>query len=199
MSYRHDVVIYDPEDDIWSPIVYAPGYYVSENGHVWGPGSLGRLPHELSAFSSDAYGHQVVDIVINGKRAHKYVHRLVAEAFIPNPMNYPEVRHMDGDPYNNAATNLEWGTHADNMKDAQRHGTFHYFTDEEHQMSLDVLKTPVKAINIKTSEEFIFESQAEAARILNVYQPNIRHVLSGVYRQTGGYRFEYLNRSAENE
>lgn len=176
-------------------IDYAPGYFVSELGIIYGPGSMGhRGYHELYSYANDAYGHRVVDLYINGRRKHRYVAVLVAEAFIPNPNNYPEVCHIDGDPNNNHVSNLKWGTHVDNMRDAQRHGTFHYFTPEEDEMALQVLRTPVKAINIRTGEEIIYRSQADAARDLNLYQPNILHVLKGRYRQTGGYKFEYVEK-----
>lgn len=196
MSYRHDVVIYDPDYDIWVSTNY-PGYYVSQSGYVMGPGCLGKDTGIKKSYSNDKYGHQVVDLYVNNKRIHKYVHRLVAEAFIPNPKKYPEVRHIDGDPNNNEVTNLCWGTHADNINDAKQHGTFHEFTKEEQALGSETLKTPVKAIDIRTGEEFIFESQSEAARKLNIYQPNIRHVLTGHYKQTGGFRFEYLEEGGD--
>lgn len=192
---HRDEIPYEMFEGNVKEISYAPGYFVSDLGIVYGPGSVGRRGyHELGTYINDEYGHHTVDIYINGKRRHRYVAVLVAEAFIPNPYNYPEVCHDDGNPYNNCASNLKWGTHADNMADAKRHGTFHYFTPEEDEMSLRVLRRPVRAINIRTGEEYDFESQAEAARQLGVYQPNIRHVLSGRYKKTGGYRFEYLDK-----
>lgn len=191
----HDHVPYEIFEGRIVEISYAPGYFISDLGIAYGPGHLGRRGyHEIETYANDDYGHQVVDLDINGRKVHRYLAVLVAEAFIPNPNNYPEVRHMDGNPYNNHVSNLQWGTHADNMNDAKRHGTFHYFTPEEDEMSLRVLRTPVKAINIQTGQEYEFVSQAEAARKLGVYQSNIRHVLSGYYKQTGGYRFEYLDK-----
>ena len=44
-----------------------------------------------------------------------YLHRLIALTFIPNPDNLKEVNHIDGNPYNNHATNLEWITRENNM------------------------------------------------------------------------------------
>lgn len=52
--------------------------------------------------------------------------------------------------------------------------------------------------DIRTGREYMFESQAEAARQLGVFQPNITHVLTGFYKQTGGYRFEYLDKDEFN-
>lgn len=50
------------------------------------------------------------------------VHRMVAEAFIPNPQNLPEVNHIDRNRANNHVSNLEWVTHSDNMKHSYRLG-----------------------------------------------------------------------------
>jgi hypothetical protein len=53
-----------------------------------------------------------------GKKHHYAVHRLVAQAFIPNPDNKPEVDHIDSDPHNNKATNLRWVDHEDQFKNS---------------------------------------------------------------------------------
>ena len=56
-----------------------------------------------------------VSLSKDGKVLRVFVHRLVAEAFIPNPLNKPYVNHIDNDPTNNTVGNLEWVTHSENM------------------------------------------------------------------------------------
>lgn len=55
-------------------------------------------------------------------REDAHVHRLVAQIFIPNPNNYPEVNHKDSDPSNNKVENLEWVTREQNLEYARVHG-----------------------------------------------------------------------------
>jgi len=70
-----------------------------------------------------ASGHHMVRLYPGNRTSEQvYVHRLVAEAFIPNPEGLPFVRHLDDNPANNAASNLAWGTRSDNGVDAVRNG-----------------------------------------------------------------------------
>ena len=56
-----------------------------------------------------------VTLTKDGKQSQVYVHRLVAEAFLPNPDNLPEVDHIDANPSNNNLSNLHWVSHKENM------------------------------------------------------------------------------------
>lgn len=67
-------------------------------------------------------GYLTVVLFKNGKRVRKRVHRLVAQAFISNPENKPQVNHKDGDKKNNNASNLEWVTSGENEKHALENG-----------------------------------------------------------------------------
>lgn len=68
---------------------------------------------------STEFGYEELVLSNGDVRTSKLVHRLVAQAFIPNPQNKPEVNHIDEDKGNNNISNLEWNTHEENSN----HGT----------------------------------------------------------------------------
>lgn len=61
-------------------------------------------------------GYQYVALYKDGERRNKQVHRLVAEAFIPNPMNHPLINHMDEVKTNNVVDNIEWCDYSYNVR-----------------------------------------------------------------------------------
>lgn len=114
----------------WRPVKgYEGKYIVSNNGNVMSvPRSytdeLGRnyvVDGITLAKCDDARGYDRVRL---GDSGMMRVHRLVAEAFIPNPLNLPEVNHKDGNKKNNCVTNLEWVTHQGNVVHAVEAGLF---------------------------------------------------------------------------
>jgi hypothetical protein len=98
------------QNEIWKPIDgYDQPYKVSNRGRVLGKYGILR-PYD------NGYGYLVVDFRKDGKRKHLKVHRLVAEAFIRNENNLPEVNHKDENKHNNDASNLEWCDSSYNKK-----------------------------------------------------------------------------------
>lgn len=67
-------------------------------------------------------GYLRIDLFNNKGRKHFKVHRLVAEVFIENPENKPQINHIDGDKHNNNVTNLEWCTNLENAIHAKKMG-----------------------------------------------------------------------------
>lgn len=106
-------------DVIWKPVVGYEGLYeVSSAGDVmsldrfiiYSDGTKHLHKGRMLSIGTDNHGYQSVVLSMN-KRAKTYlVHRLVAEAFIPNENNLPEVNHRDENKSNNRADNLEWCT-----------------------------------------------------------------------------------------
>ena len=181
--------IYDPEADEWLPIHGYDGYYVSASGHVMGPGKHGNA--QLLKPTSLPSGHQYVSLYGPEGRRKEYVHRLVAEAFVRNPDNHNLVRHLNGYPDDNDASNLAWGTQVDNMQDAIKMKTFRYFTDTDREKAMSIRRTPIFARNLDTGDALWFESQMEASRRLGISQSDISGVLSGKRRRSHRWTFEY--------
>ena len=99
------------------------------------------------------------------------IHRLVAEAYIPNPNNYDTVDHIDFNKTNNCVNNLQWMSRSENSRKRRDCGA-----------------KPVRCIELNT----IYSSITEAARCLNLDQPNISKVCRGERRRAGGYHWEYV-------
>lgn len=104
-------------DEVWRPVVGYEGFYeISTFGRVKRVRTNFKhenRPHNESyerilrpETSKDGYLR--VDLSANGIARHKQVHRLVAEAFIQNPNNFPMINHKDEDRKNNHVSNLEW-------------------------------------------------------------------------------------------
>lgn len=76
----------------------------------------------LKAYLNQKLGYYVYSISFNGKNKVLYMHRLIAEAFIPKIEGKPGINHKDGDKQNNSIANLEWVTHKENIQHAFRTG-----------------------------------------------------------------------------
>jgi HNH endonuclease/NUMOD4 motif len=107
----------------WLPIAGYEDYYkVSDFGRIQSRPRQGTKGGVLKP-GTKASGHLVVILCANGAKTTRRVHQLVLEAFTgPCPPGL-EALHDDGNPANNAWTNLRYGTHTANMRDAVRHGT----------------------------------------------------------------------------
>lgn len=97
----------------------------------------------------------------NKKRYPKNVHRLVADAFLPNPANYPCINHIDGNGHNNILSNLEWCNHKYNNN---------YPITKERMKSSASLDRGIKVIQLSISREVlnVFPSLREAERVLEI-------------------------------
>lgn len=122
-SEQHLEMVKDAER--WAPIADFNGIYeVSTIGRIRSVTRIDidnnrRLAKYLTP-TAIRKGYLKVCLWNGGERIERYVHRLVASAFIENPGHLPQVNHKDGDPANNEVSNLEWVTNAQNQTHARR-------------------------------------------------------------------------------
>lgn len=98
----------------YKPIKEFNGYGVSKDGRVFSY----KKDRELTQAPSKTSKYLYVRLTENGKSYHRSVHRLVAEAYIDNPNNLPEVDHIDRNVYNNNVDNLRWVDRKGNLENS---------------------------------------------------------------------------------
>lgn len=168
-------------NEIWKDIKDYEGIYqVSNLGRVKSvdrlDGSNHRLKGKIKSTSIRPNGYENVILFKNSKRKGHSVHRLVAQAFISNTDNKPEVNHIDENKTNNQASNLEWVTAKENMN----HGT------RTHKV---ILKMSKKVYCFETDKTYI--NARYASEELGVSRKSICDICLGKYKQAKGYTFKY--------
>lgn len=179
----------------WRSIIGADeGYEISNTGKVrsyknrYGFGKSGLLNDPvLLTPQSNKDGYLFVRIPVNGKIKKCFIQRLVAEAFIPNPENKPEVNHEDGDKSNNNVENLTWNTRAENMDHARRTGLW----DMEGSLkkARESWITPVYCYE----KDCVYECGEEAAKDLGVSKSMITNTCKGKNYNVKGVHICYLS------
>lgn len=122
---------------MWISIKGLEGKYeANENGQIRTlnyKGSNGRI--EVFKPAKDAKGYLRTALVINGKAKTIKVHRVIAETFVSNPLNKPQVNHINGVKDDNRAENLEWVTNRENVVHAYENNLVNLKSGESHHRS----------------------------------------------------------------
>jgi len=158
---------------MWKDVSGYEGLYEVSN--------LGRVKSKRKIISSvdDGKGYPRLHLSKDGKAKSFRVHRLVAEAFIPNPDCFPIVNHKDGNKENNTVENLEWCTQLENVEHAYING-----------FSTRNVPRPVKSIDMHGNVQY-FTSQCDAARKTGAAQQNISLCCLGKIKSAGGYVWQF--------
>lgn len=174
---------------------YEKFYLVNENGEVYSIKNKKKLKPNITK-----NGYATVQLFKNGKGKRVLIHRIVAQAFIPNLNNYLQVNHKDEDKLNNKADNLEWCNAKYNMnygKGAQtRHSKINYKKISEKMKVSQISDgnnnaTPV--LQFDKSGNFIkrFNCEIDAIRELNAKSNHIPEVCKGKMKSFYGYIWKY--------
>lgn len=160
------------------PVVGYEGVYeVTDTGLVYSAKSKKYLSQKKRLD-----GYMEVNLWNKGTSESKLVHRLVAEAFVPNELNLPQVNHKDENRSNNNAWNLEWC----NAKYNSNYGTNRkrgVYTRASRRVNCKAVKC------VETGN--VYESIQLATKMTGVHNTNISRVLRGERKTAGGYHWEY--------
>lgn len=179
--------------EVWKDVPDYEGLYqVSNLGRVkslsrylnTGFGSKRKTKEKILKPSGKVYFH----VELCKGRVNKIfsVHRLVAQAFIPNPDNLPEIDHIDTDRKNNIVTNLRWVTHSENCRNEITKQTKSKIFTNNKKTSFPVLQLDLDGCILNE-----YPSIREAERQTKIEQIDIRRVCYGLNgrKTAGGYKW----------
>ena len=175
------------KSDVWKEVIDWEGlYWINDCGQVKsaprnGNGYRGKILTPRK--SRDGYIQ--VCLSKNGKCYYRYVHRLLAEAFIPNPLGLPCVNHKDEIKSNNYVSNLEWCDYKYNSN----YGTAKT-RNCAHRIQNNTIHTNIIMENISTHKTELFKTITDLLyKYSNLDRAHICHCICGKLKQYKGYKF----------
>lgn len=146
-------------------------YVVSSKGEIWS-----NYKNDFLIPQDNGIGYMKVVLRVDGKPKNVYVHRLVAECFLPNPKGLKEVNHIDGNKRNNNLSNLEWCTGLENKNHAAKTGlTNRGERNHAHKLTEEQIRS-IRSEYVYGSRD---KGQYALAKKYGVSQTAIRYILNG--------------------
>lgn len=153
-------------------------YSINEVGEVWSYKRKQKL-----APQDNGKGYKYVRLMKDGKIKNKYLHRLLAETFIPNPENKPCVSHLDENRSHNEVSNLAWATHEENNN----------MPLLKERLSESLRNNPKISKKVYCVElDRVFPSISEAERELGIATVGISRACRGMQKTAGKFHWEYV-------
>lgn len=181
--------------ETWKDIPNYEGLYQASNlGNIKSIG-YGR-PKLLKLVLNKRLGYLYVTLWKDKKLLGKRVHRLIAQTFLENPEEKPEVNHLDGVKINNNVENLEWSTEKENTIHYIKNGLRKYKISEEHRDKINksnILKRAKTVQQFDKENNLIaeFKSAGEAAKSINIGKGNIINCCNGKLKSARGFLWKY--------
>jgi hypothetical protein len=155
-------------DEIWITIKNFDKYQISNLGRI-----KSLYYNKIMKQGKDPHGYLHVSLYKDKKSYTKNIHIIVARTFIPNPLNLPEINHIDGNKLNCAVTNLEYCTKSANEKHAHRTGLKHAIKGEKNISSklTNLQVKEIKELKGKLSQQKIADKyNVSSALILLIHK-----------------------------
>lgn len=187
------------QEEVWKDVVGYEGLYrVSNYGNVISIPRLSKKRNRIYAgqklnCTKFLTGYLNVGLSKDSITTKYNVHRLVAEAFIPNPENKATVNHKDGNKLNNNINNLEWNTYTENNRHAFANNLIKRYCGKDNKASKPVSQYTRQNIKIKD-----FDCIKEAARQTNTNGSSIGACCNNKRKSAGGYFWKF-NKEAEQK
>ena len=174
-------------------------YTIDTEGNVYS-----KRKHKYLKQTINKYGYCKVTLQKDKYKKMYSVHRLVAEAFIPNYNKLPQVNHIDGNKQNNHVANLEWCTAKHNMNEAVRTGLFDNCKkiqkenavknnlNKYHILANEVTKKKVAQYDKQNNLLNTYESISEASRKTGITITSISYSANGKRKTAGGFIWYFV-------
>lgn len=179
-------------NEIWRDIKDYPNYMVSNLGRVKSVNYRRTGEEQILRQIKITNGYLQVGLYKNGNFKPHYVHRLVAEAFIPNPDNKSEIDHINANKTDNQVCNLQWCSHKENINNPL---TIVKINKNAHLKNKFGIEHPKSKPIIQFSKdgEFIkkWNSGMDAQRELGLFCTSISACCKGKLKTAGGYIWRY--------
>lgn len=148
----------------------------------------GKVREEIIRVPSITHGYEFLKLNKNGESKNYKIHRLVAEAFVPNPENKPEVDHIDTNKRNNMVENLRWVTRQENCDNPR--------TFKTHMIAVT---RPILQYDLDGNFLNYYPSIAEASRKTGIIVCTIQNCLAGRTQTAKGFIWKYYSLGVESE